>query len=72
MKVRLYTNSWTTRVMVKMTTVRRPGTASGRTTRQMAAIRPQPSTIADSSTSFGSDLKNPMRSQVPKGTVKVG
>ncbi len=38
----------------------------------MAATRLQPSTIADSSTSFGSDLKKPMSSHVQKGTVKVG
>src|SRR2546422_10836059 len=72
MNVRLYTNSWMTSVSAKITTVSRPGIDSGSTMRQMAPTRPQPSTMADSSTSLGNDLKNPMRSQVQKGTVNVG
>src|SRR5215471_12859574 len=72
MKVRLYTNSWKTSVRAKITTVRSPGIESGRTIRQIAPTRLQPSTMADSSTSLGSDLKKPMRSQVQKGTVNVG
>lgn len=55
-----------------MTTVRRPGTDSGSTIRTIAPTRPQPSTMADSSTSLGSDLKKPMRSHVQNGTVNVG
>src|SRR2546425_400377 len=71
MNVRLYTNSWMTSVSAKITTVSRPGIDSGSTMRQMAPTRPQPSTMADSSTSLGNDLKNAMRSQVQKGRRAV-
>ena len=56
----------------KITTVSRPGTARGSTTRLMAPTRLQPSTMADSSISFGSVLRKPIRSQVQNGTVNVG
>lgn len=49
-----------------------PGTASGSTTRTKAPKRPWPSIIACSSMSRGMPLKNPIISQVQKGTAKVG
>src|ERR1051326_9295004 len=49
-----------------------PGTESGSTVFMKAPMTVQPSTIAASSISRGTDLKNPMNSQVQNGMVKVG
>src|SRR5512144_1970733 len=49
-----------------------PGIVIGSTMRQSAWMRVAPSTIAHSSTSFGTVRKYPMRSQVQNGTRKVG
>src|SRR6516225_4256800 len=72
MKVRAYTNSCMVRVKVKMITVRIAGTDSGSTVFTNAPNTVQPSTIAASSLSRGTDLKNPISSQVQNGIVKVG
>src|SRR5215475_4709267 len=72
MKVRAYTNSCIVRVKAKMTTVRIAGTESGSTVFTKAPTTVQPSTMAASSISRGTDLKNPMNNQVQKGIVKVG
>src|SRR5215831_11368086 len=71
-KVSAYTNSCKVRVKVKITVVRMPGNDSGRAILMKAPNRLQPSTIAASSISTGSVLKNPMSSHVQKGMVKVG
>ena len=55
-----------------MTTVRIPGSEIGKTTRTRAIRREAPSIIAASSSSGGIVLKNPISSQVEKGTVKDG
>src|SRR5215467_11863223 len=72
MKVSAYTNSWVTRVKLKMMTVRMPATEIGITTLAKAPSRLSPSIMAASSMSGGMALKKPMRSQVQKGTVKDG
>src|ERR1700693_1066851 len=72
MKVRAYTNSCMVSVNAKMTTVRIAGTDSGSTVFTNAPMTVHPSTIAASSISRGTDLKNPMNSQVQNGIVKVG
>ena len=72
MNVRAYTNSWLTRVKEKITTVRMPETEIGMTSFRNVWKRVRPSTIAASSSSPGMDLKNPMRSHVEKGIVKLG
>src|SRR5580704_8057410 len=72
MNVRAYTNSCMVSVKAKMTTVRIAGTESGSTVFTNAPMMVQPSTIAASSISRGTDLKNPMNSQVQNGIVKVG
>src|SRR5262249_61636233 len=72
MKVRQYTNSCITRVKLKITVVSSPATDMGRITRTNAWKRDSPSIIAASSTSLGMTLKKPWRSQVQKGTVKLG
>src|SRR5229473_3351673 len=53
-------------------TVKIPETEMGMTNLTKAPKRVRPSTIAASSSSLGMDLKKPMRSQMEKGTVKVG
>ena len=55
-----------------MTTVRMPETEIGMTSFRNVWKRVRPSTMAASSSSRGIDLKNPMRSQVEKGIVKLG
>src|SRR5256885_16835350 len=55
-----------------MQMVRIPGTERGRTTRNIAPSRLQPSTRAASVISRGTFLKKPIRSHVQKGIVKVG
>src|SRR5438445_12732347 len=55
-----------------MQIVRIPGTERGRTTRNMAPRRLQPSTRAASVISRGTFLKKPIRSQVQNGIVNVG
>src|ERR1044071_5540060 len=65
-------NSCIVSVKVKMTTVRIPGTDTGRITFTNAPRRLQPSTIAASSIALGTDLKKPIISQVQNGIVKVG
>src|SRR6266704_6639944 len=72
MKVSAYTNSCRVSVNEKMTTVRIAGSESGRTVFTNAPMTVQPSTIAASSISRGTDLKNPISSQVQNGIVKVG
>src|SRR5215510_7462570 len=72
MKVRAYTNSCIVSAKAKMTTVRIPGTESGSTVFTKAPTTVQPSTMAASSISRGTDLKKPMNSQVQNGIVKVG
>ena len=57
---------------VKITTVRIAGSDSGIAILMKAPNRLQPSTIAASSISGGSALKNPINSQVQNGIVKVG
>src|SRR5260370_28697873 len=71
-KVSAYTNSWMVSVNAKITTVRMAGSDSGRIVLTNAPTRVQPSTIAASSISRGTDLKNPMSSQGQNGMVKVG
>src|SRR5689334_25330108 len=71
-KVSAYTNSCSVNVKVKITTVRMPGSDSGIAILMKAPNRLQPSTIAASSISTGSDLKKPIKSQVQNGMVKVG
>src|SRR2546426_12312135 len=56
----------------KITDVITPGQLTGSTTRRSAPNWPHPSIIAASSISNGTVLKNPMRSQVQNGIVKVG
>jgi hypothetical protein len=56
----------------KIVAVMSPGQLTGRTTRSSAPSWLQPSTMAASSISNGTVLKNPMSSQVQKGMVKVG
>src|SRR6476620_350642 len=65
-------NSCIVSVNVKMTTVRIPGSDTGRITLTNAPSRLQPSTIAASSIALGTDLKKPIISQVQNGMVKVG
>src|SRR5262252_3340258 len=60
------------RVKAKMITVRIAGTDSGSTVFTNAPNTVQPSTTAASSISRGTDLKNPISSQVQNGIVKVG
>src|SRR6516164_3867775 len=72
MKVNAYTNSCMVSVNAKITTVRIPGTESGSTVFTNAPMMVQPSTIAASSISRGTDFKNPMNNQVQNGMVKVG
>src|SRR6266446_10611104 len=72
MKVSAYTNSCMVSVKAKITTVRMAGSDSGRIVFTNAPTTVQPSTIAASSISRGTDLKNPMNSQVQNGMVKVG
>src|SRR6266850_4730827 len=72
MKVNAYTNSLTTSEKEKMTTVRIPGTEIGKTTRISVPSRDAPSIWAASSSSWGMVLKNPIKSQVAKGTVNDG
>src|SRR5437016_9494925 len=72
MKVSAYTNSCTVSVNAKITTVRMAGTERGRTVFTNAPTTVQPSTIAASSISRGTDLKKPISSQVQNGMVKVG
>src|SRR5215469_5440482 len=72
MNVSAYTNSCMVSVNAKMTTVRIAGSESGSTVFTKAPIMVQPSTIAASSISRGTDLKNPISSQVQNGIVKVG
>src|SRR5919197_4989084 len=72
MNVIAYTNSFTHSENEKMTTVRIPGREIGKTTRQSAFSREQPSTRAASSSSSGIVLKKPIRSQVENGTVNDG
>ena len=55
-----------------MTTLKMPGRLTGRTTREMAPSRLQPSTRADSSISLGTFLKKPISNQVQNGMVNVG
>src|SRR5256885_11438132 len=55
-----------------MQMVRIPGTERGRTTRNIAPSRLQPSTRAASVISRGTFLKKPIRSHVQKGIVNVG
>ena len=57
---------------VKITTVRIAGSDSGIAILMKAPNRLQPSTIAASSISTGSALKNPISSQEQNGMVKVG
>src|SRR5262245_8692496 len=71
-KVRAYTNSCSVRVKVKMTTVRMAGTDNGIAILMKAPNRLHPSTIAASSISTGSALKNPISNQEQNGIVKVG
>src|ERR1700730_10638639 len=72
MKVSAYTNSCAVSVNAKITTVRMAGTERGRTVFTNAPTTVQPSTIAASSISRGTDLKKPISSQVQNGMVKVG
>src|SRR6266576_4603211 len=72
MKVIAYTNSLITSEKVKITTVRIPGSETGRTTRQSAPRREQPSISAASSSSCGTDLKKPINSQIANGIVNDG
>src|SRR5260370_35021859 len=72
MKVSAYTNSCTVSVNAKITTVRMAGTERGRTVFANAPTTVQPSTIAPSSISRGTDLKKPISSQVQNGMGKVG
>src|SRR5467141_4265440 len=72
MKVSAYTNSCMTRVKVKTTTVKMPGTMSRGTTRTITASRLYPSIMACSSISQGTDRRNPITSQVQNGIVIVG
>ena len=65
-------NSFTQSENVKITTVRIPGTETGKTILQSALRREQPSTSAASSSSWGIVLKKPIRSQVANGTVNDG
>src|SRR6516165_4517933 len=55
-----------------MMTVSIAGSESGSTVFTNAPSTVQPSTIAASSISRGTDLKNPINSQVQNGIVKVG
>src|SRR6266540_5322317 len=72
MKVIAYTNSFTQSENEKITTVRIPGSETGKITCQSDFNLEQPSTSAASSSSRGIVLKNPIRSQVEKGIVKDG
>src|SRR5438105_15028818 len=72
MKVIAYTNSFTTRENVKITTVRIPGIEIGITILTSAPRREQPSISAASSSSWGIDLKKPIISQIANGMVNEG
>src|SRR5690242_20454353 len=72
MKVRAYTNSCNTSVKVNTITVKIPGTISRGATFTITPSRLRPSIIACSSTSHGTDRRNPMTSQVQNGIVMVG
>src|SRR6266508_2362723 len=65
-------NSFQESVKAKSTAHTSPGTAMGSTIRIKAWTRVAPSTIAHSSTSFGTVRKYPMRSHVQNGTRNVG
>src|SRR5262245_2603778 len=65
-------NSFTQREKEKMTTVRIPGRATGKTILTSARRREHPSTSAASSSSCGMVLKKPIRSQVANGIVNDG
>src|SRR5262245_45366396 len=65
-------NSFHDSVKEKMPAEIRPGTASGSVIRHRICNRVAPSTSAHSSSSYGIDLKYPIRSQVQNGTRKVG
>src|SRR6476469_9502847 len=71
-KVSAYTNSCKVNVKVKITNLRIAGSDSGIAILMKAPNRLQPSTIAASSISTGSALKNPISSQEQNGMVKVG
>src|SRR3989304_9530012 len=72
MKVSAKTNSFIAKVKLKITTVRIPATEIGITTLTNAPNRLNPSIIAASSRSLGIALKNPIKSQVQNGMVKLG
>src|SRR5919109_4604103 len=72
MKVIAYTNSLTTSEKVKITTVRIPGSETGKTTENRVRNREAPSTSAASSSSAGIVRKKPIRSHVENGTVNDG
>src|SRR5262249_28031134 len=72
MKVSAYVNSWIVRVKAKMTADRMPASEIGMTICTMARARLQPSTMAASSMSLGTDLKKPMSSHTQNGMVNEG
>src|SRR5262249_40831056 len=65
-------NSFQDSVKANSTAHTSPGIAIGSTMRQSACTRVAPSTMAHSSTSFGTVRKYPMSSHVQNGTRKVG
>ena len=65
-------NSFTQSENAKITTVRIPGSETGKTILRSARSREQPSTRAASSSSCGIVLKNPISSQVANGIVNDG
>ena len=65
-------NSLAVRVKANTTTATMPGNASGTTARTNAPRRLCPSTIACSSMSTGTALRNPVSSHTETGTVIVG
>src|SRR5436190_20076020 len=67
-----YRTSCMDSVNEKITAVITPGQLTGSTTRSSAPNWLHPSIIAASSISNGTVLKNPMRSHVQNGIVKVG
>jgi hypothetical protein len=60
------------RVNANTMTATMPGNASGTTARQKAPSRLYPSTMACSSMSRGTALRNPISSQIDTGIVMVG
>src|SRR5438445_12176375 len=67
-----YRNSFHDRVKANRAAQITPGTATGRRILTRVWNRLHPSSMAHSSISFGTVRKEPMRSQVQKGTRKVG